>query len=79
MPPKLLIRADEAVLAERALSPEAKPPSAWRSGDALRTWSPPGKKRSPMEPGGASRRPWMRTGQVAPGMAWHSRVLPVRW
>ncbi|KXZ43389.1 hypothetical protein GPECTOR_92g612 [Gonium pectorale] len=51
MPPKLAARAAAAAAAQLAVSPRAKPPTDWRSGDPGRTYSPPGRKRSPGRPG----------------------------
>ncbi|GIL77115.1 hypothetical protein Vretimale_3206 [Volvox reticuliferus] len=67
MPAKVLDRAAAAEVAQRALSPSGLPPSEWRTGDRSRTYSPPGKKRSPVLPGdgfqGAEYPSWWGDGE----------------
>ncbi|GLI59562.1 hypothetical protein VaNZ11_001468 [Volvox africanus] len=67
MPAKVLDRAAAAEVAQRALSPGGLPASGWRTGDRSRTYSPPGKKRSPVMPGdglqGAEYPSWWGDGE----------------
>ncbi|GIL58757.1 hypothetical protein Vafri_13752 [Volvox africanus] len=67
MPAKVLDRAAAAEVAQRVLSPSGLPASGWRTGDRSRTYSPPGKKRSPVMPGdglqGAEYPSWWGDGE----------------
>ncbi|GLC60215.1 hypothetical protein PLESTB_001586300 [Pleodorina starrii] len=66
MPAKLLDRAAAAEVAARGLSPKGRAPWEWRAGDRGRTYSPPGKKRSPVasgdRPQGAEYPSWWGDG-----------------
>ncbi|GFR42107.1 hypothetical protein Agub_g2950 [Astrephomene gubernaculifera] len=67
MPAKVAANAVAAAAAQRAISPALRPPSEWRSGEPRRTYSPPGRKRSPPRPGdglaGAQYPSWWGDGQ----------------